>query len=174
EIHGPDQVGSFWHGQRIGLVPLQALAWLDPEVQLQLAVDAVYALVVPAMSPDIAQVKKAQAEAPGLLRPRQPDEEIGDLLVIIVQLGAITIAGLADTKGAAGERDAHPTQRHCFPGHLSALRWPCHFFPRASLSNSACMLISAYIFFNRRFSSSRDFIWLIIEASMPPYLARHL
>jgi hypothetical protein len=36
------------------------------------------------MSPDIAQVKKAQAEAPGLLRPRQPDEETGDLLVIVV------------------------------------------------------------------------------------------
>ena len=48
-------------------------------VQFQFAVDAVHALVVPAMSPDIAQVKKAQAEAPDLLRPRQPDQEIGDL-----------------------------------------------------------------------------------------------
>jgi hypothetical protein len=75
EIHGPNQVRSFRHSQRIGLVSLQTLAWLDPEVQFQLAVDAVHALVVPAMSPDIAQVKKAQAEAPGLLRPRQPDQE---------------------------------------------------------------------------------------------------
>ena len=33
------------------------------------------------------------------------------------------------------------------------------------------MLSSAYIFFSRRFSSSRAFIWLIIDASMPPYLA---
>src|SRR5690606_24264506 len=103
-----------------------------------------------------------------------PDEEIGDLFVLLVQLGAVTIAGLADLEGAAGERNAHPSQRHCFPGHLSALRWPRHFFPRASLSSSACMLISAYIFFSRRFSSSRAFIWLIIDASMPPYLARHL
>ena len=51
---------------------------------------------------------------------------------------------------------------------------PRHFFPRASLSNSACMLISAYIFFSRRFSSSIAFIWLIIDTSMPPYLERHL
>lgn len=48
------------------------------------------------------------------------------------------------------------------------------FFPKASFSSSACMLISAYIFFSRRFSSSRAFIWLIIEASMPPYFERHL
>lgn len=32
------------------------------------------------------------------------------------------------------------------------------------------MLISAYIFFSRRFSSSRALIWLIIDASIPPYL----
>ena len=30
----------------------------------------------------IPQVKEAQAKAPGLLCPRQPDEEIGDLLVL--------------------------------------------------------------------------------------------
>lgn len=48
------------------------------------------------------------------------------------------------------------------------------FFPRASFKRSACMLKSAYIRFNRRFSSSRAFIWLIMEASMPPYFARHL
>lgn len=89
-------------------------------------------------------LEKAKAEASVLLRPRQPDQEIGDLLVLVVQLGAVTIAGLADTKGAAGECNAHPAQRHRFPGHpladrqmlafavrLPALRWPGHFFPRA-------------------------------------------
>jgi len=48
------------------------------------------------------------------------------------------------------------------------------FFPRATLSNSFCMLSSANIFLSRRFSSSMDFIWLIIEASIPPNFARHL
>ncbi|MFT6773361.1 MAG: hypothetical protein ACJA1L_001071, partial [Paracoccaceae bacterium] len=33
---------------------------------------------------------------------------------------------------------------------------------------------SGYIRFRRRSPSSRAFIWLIMDASMPPYLARHL
>ncbi len=71
------------------LVTARLLTWgLDPEVQFQLAVDAVGALVVPAVSPDIARVKETQAEAPGLLRPRQPDQRVGDLLVLIVQPAA--------------------------------------------------------------------------------------
>jgi hypothetical protein len=36
------------------------------------------------------------------------------------------------------------------------------------------MLSSANIFFSRRFSSSSPFISEIIEASIPPYFARHL
>lgn len=139
------------------------------------------------MSPDIAQVKKAQAEAPGPLRPRQPDEETGDLLVIVVQLGAVTTAGLADMQKTAGKRKAHPVQRHglrrhpladrqmlAFAVRLPAVRSPRHSFPRASLTSSPCMLISAYIFLSRWFSSNGAFTWLIIGASMPPYLDRDL
>ncbi len=76
--------------------------------QFQLAIDAVYPLMVPVMPPDIALVEKAKAEAPALLRPRQHDQEIGDLLFLLVQLGTVTIACFADTKGAAGECNAHP------------------------------------------------------------------
>ena len=36
------------------------------------------------------------------------------------------------------------------------------------------MLGSANMRFNRRFLSAKAFIWLIIDASMPPYPARHL
>jgi hypothetical protein len=36
------------------------------------------------------------------------------------------------------------------------------------------MLSSANIFFRRRFSSSMAFIEDTMDASMPPYLARHL
>ena len=35
------------------------------------------------------------------------------------------------------------------------------------------MLKSANIFLCRRFSSSLAFVWAIIDASMPPYFARH-
>ncbi len=48
------------------------------------------------------------------------------------------------------------------------------FLPKASLSNSFGMLSSENIFFGRRFSSSIAFVGETIEASIPPYLARHL
>ncbi|EJF90359.1 hypothetical protein MEG_01124 [Bartonella tamiae Th307] len=57
EIHGPNHVRPIRYSQGIRFVPPQALAWLDPEVQLQLAVDAVYPFMVPAMPQ--AQVEKA-------------------------------------------------------------------------------------------------------------------
>ncbi len=167
-----------------GLSRFNRLRRLDPDVQFKLTINAVNAFMVPVMPPDIAQIKETQTEAPGLLCLRQSDQEIGNLLVLVIQPGAVTITCLTDLEGAAGNRNAHPSQRQCFPGHFSALRWPRHFFPRASLSSSACMLISAYIFFRRRLlrraidsldqllfrlRSSRAFIWLIIEASMPPY-----
>ena len=84
------------------------------------------------------------------------------------------------------ERDADPLRRHRLLGQIPALSWPRHFFPRAFRSKSACMLRSANMRFSRRFSfgaaldpmalapHSRVFIWLIMDASMPPYLARHL
>lgn len=81
-----------------------------------------------------------------------------DLLVLVLQLRAVAITGLANPEGPAGQRNANPVSRHRFLGHLAALRWPRHFFPRASLSRSACMLRSAYIRFSRRFSSSMAFI----------------
>ena len=69
-IYGPDHVWRFGRGQRIGFVALQPLAWLDPKVQFQFAVNAVCALVVPAIPPDIAQVKKTKTQASDLLRSR--------------------------------------------------------------------------------------------------------
>jgi len=47
-------------------------------------------------------------------------------------------------------------------------------FPRASFSNSFCMLSSANIRFSRWFSAVTVFISAISEASLPPYFARHL
>ena len=37
---------------------------------------------------------------------RQTDQQIGDLLVLIVQLRAVSIAGLADVECPAGQRNA--------------------------------------------------------------------
>ncbi len=72
----------------------------------------------------------------GLLRPRRPNQQVGGRLVRVVQLAAVAIAGLADTKGAAGQRNSllsrpsHGRQanagicHNAFPG----LRQSRHFF----------------------------------------------
>ena len=75
EVHGPGHVRRVRHRQGIGLLALQPLAWLDPQVQFQRAIDAIDALVVPRMTFDIAQMQEAQAEAPGLAGVGQPDRE---------------------------------------------------------------------------------------------------
>ena len=47
-----------------GFVPLQPFLGLDPQVQLQLAVDPVDAFVVPAIALHVAQIQKTQPKAP--------------------------------------------------------------------------------------------------------------
>jgi hypothetical protein len=113
EVHRPCHIWRIWHRQRVGFVPLQPLAGLDPQVQFQLAVDAVNAFVVPRMTSDVAQVQETQPEPLGLPGVRQADQKIRDFLVLGAQLWAITIAGLADTKGPAGQRNADLVARHC-------------------------------------------------------------
>jgi hypothetical protein len=103
-------------------------------------------------------------QTPGFAGIGQPNQQIGDLFVLGAQLRAIPIAGLAHPKRPASQRTTGPASRHRSLGHLAAL----------THGKSACMLRSAYIHFSRRFSSSIAFIWLIKDASMPPYFARHL
>lgn len=59
EVHGPHLVRGLWHSQFLRLVPLQTIARLDPEVQLQFAVNLVDTLVVPAMTLDISHILEA-------------------------------------------------------------------------------------------------------------------
>src|SRR5690606_19409955 len=115
----------------------QALLRFDPKVQLQLPVDAIHALVVPTKSFDVAQVQKAQAEAPILVGSGQSDQPVGNLGVLLAGAGLVAIAGLADLEGPAGVSDARAFALNCASGHLTALRWPHHFFDIASFSRSA-------------------------------------
>jgi hypothetical protein len=93
----------------------------------------------------------------------QPNQQISDLFVLVAQERAVTIAGLTHIKSAAGQRNADTVSRHRVLGqtpaqalsvnariHLPGSSWPDHFFPRASFSNSACMLISAYVVRGKR------------------------
>jgi len=78
------------------------LPGFDPQVQLQFAVDPIDPLVVPWVPFDVTQMQETQAKTPGLAGIGQPDQQIGDLLVLGLQLWAIAIAGLAHPKGTAG------------------------------------------------------------------------
>src|SRR5476651_516233 len=150
------------------------MARLDPQVQFQLAIDPVDALVIPFETLHVAQIQEAQAEAPVALVVSQAYQPVGHDSVFRVELGAIAIAGLTDAKRLAGQSYFGRTLGHGPLRHLPPLRWRYHFFVRASATISAFKRSSAYIFFSRRFSSSSSFMRAISEASIPPNLARHL
>ena len=166
-------IGHLRHRQFIRLGAFQPLARPDPQVQLQLTINPVYALVVPSKALHVAQIQKAKANAPRLTVGRQTHQTSRDLSILIIELAFITIARLADLKPAARHRDADTPSLHRSHGHLPSLRWPHRFFPRASFSKSFYMLISAYIRFRRRFSASIAFNYDTIEASIPPNFERH-
>ena len=109
---------SLWHHQWLGSFPHQALPGLDPEIQLQLAIDAVNPLVVPAKALDVAQIEKTQAETPCLPGRRQAQQPVGNLLVLTVELASITIARLAYPERPAGERHADGVVLNGLHGHL--------------------------------------------------------
>jgi len=96
--------------------------------------------MVPAMTLDVPKMQKAKTEAPSFMRIRQTDQQISDLLVLGLQFGTVTIAGFADPEGPARQRNADTLPPDYSLGHLTALRWPYYFFPRASFRSSFCML----------------------------------
>lgn len=58
EVHRSGHVRCIWHRQGVRFVTLQPLARLDPQVQVQFAIDLVDAFVVPWMTLHVAQVQK--------------------------------------------------------------------------------------------------------------------
>lgn len=107
--------------------------------------------MVPRVSFDVLQMQKAQPEAPRLPSVCQADQQVSDQLVLIVEKRTVAIARLARTERSAGECDADPLI-YGLGGHPTTMRWPRHFFPRASFSRSARILTSANMRFNRLFS----------------------
>lgn len=66
------------------------------QIQLKLAIDAIHALVIPALALDIPQVQKAQAKAPVTLPLRQSFWPVTNHGILIAQSRYVSIAGLAD------------------------------------------------------------------------------
>ena len=78
EIHRPALIDSLWYRQRFRLLPDDPLSRLDPQVQFQVAIDAIHPLVIPSISLDVAQVQKAQPEPPVPLVVGQADQVVSD------------------------------------------------------------------------------------------------
>lgn len=74
------------------------MARLDAQVQLELAVNPVDALVVPFEALHVAQVQEAQSKAPVALVICQPYQPVRDHAVLGIELGLVAIAGLTDVK----------------------------------------------------------------------------
>src|SRR5690606_3105162 len=174
EVHRPTVIDRLRHSQRLGLLTHDAFARLDSQVQLQLAINPVHPLVIPAVAFHVAQVQEAQAETPVALVVRKPDQVVGDLGILRGQPRLVAIAGNADLEGQTRLLDTDPARAHRMLRHLSPPRWLHHFFAMASWIISALRRSSAYIFLSRRFSSSNSRSRAINEASIPPNLARHL
>ena len=93
---------SFRHGEWFGLLPLDPLLGFDAQIQFQLPVDAIDALVVPAEVLDVAQVQEAEAKAPVAVVVGEAHQPVGDDLVFQRLAGLVAIAGFTDGKGLAG------------------------------------------------------------------------
>jgi hypothetical protein len=128
-------LGASGTASSVGLVAFEPLPWLDAQVRFQLSIDPINPFVVPAMTLDIAQIQEAETESPGLSGLGQPDQKVGDLLVLVGEPRAVAIARLAEPKRPARQRDTDPSSRHCCLGHLPALGWPGYFLrePRGAI-----------------------------------------
>jgi hypothetical protein len=82
EIHRPDSVDGIGHSQHIRLFPCQTLLGFDAQIQFQLTIDTVDALVIPAIAFHVMQVQKAQAKAPVTLVVGQPYQPVGNFFVL--------------------------------------------------------------------------------------------
>jgi hypothetical protein len=82
EIHGPALIDGFRHGQGFRLLPNDPLSRLDPQVQFQLAVNAIYPFVIPSVALHVAQIQKAQPESPVALVVGQTDQVVGDFDIL--------------------------------------------------------------------------------------------
>lgn len=120
EVHRPHLVDRFGYSERLGLLAHQALLRFDPQVQLQLPVDAVDALVVPAKALHVAQIQEAQAKAPVAIGRGQAHQPVGDQGVLVRGLRLVAIARLTDLKRAARVPDVRSSACNRLSGHLPA------------------------------------------------------
>ncbi len=84
------------------------------------------------------------------------------------------VAGHADVKDTASPADTDAMLFNVVTSQRFAPKRCYHFFDIASCSMSDLRHSSAYIFFNRAFSTSSSLRRVMSAASIPPYLERQL
>src|SRR5690606_7632302 len=154
EIHRPDLVYRSRHHQRLRCLPYEPLARLDTQIQFQLAIDPVDALVVPAEAFKVTQVQKAQTESPAPMVIGYSQQPVSNLVVFGVVLGHVSVTRLANLEGITGQTHRDTSLMHRMLGHLATTRRPYHFFSSASCTISALSFSSTYILRSRAFSAS--------------------
>lgn len=95
EVHRPHLVSSSRYAESIRLVPLDASSRFDPQVQLQLLVQAVYTLVIPGKSTHVTQMQKAQPESPSSVGCREAQQSVDDHCILRIQLRTVAVARFA-------------------------------------------------------------------------------
>lgn len=65
--------------------------------------------MIPGKALDVPQIQDAQLEAPVALVVGEPDQPVGNQLVLGAELCLVSIAGFADRKDVAGQPDRPPS-----------------------------------------------------------------
>ncbi len=72
---------------------------------------------------DVTQMQEAKATTPVPLALRQPQQPLGDLGVLSIELGLIATSALTQPKYLTRQTDNQPLLFNCPSGHLASARW---------------------------------------------------
>jgi hypothetical protein len=132
-----------------GLSSTKRFRGLSRKLNSSIFVDAFHALVIPFKALNVAQLRLVQAKSQVPMVVCQTSQPVGHFDVLCVEFALITKARYADANRLARHPYAHTALARRRLGYLPSGRWPHHIF-------------------------SNSFMRDIINAPMPPDLARHL
>jgi len=172
EIHRPDLIDRTGHNQRLRSLVHDPLVRLNAQVQLQLPVDTVDLLVVPAEALDVVQAQEAPKPQSRYAAVNRTNQSASACSPRSPWPGS-------DSRSRSTRRCGRRAGCSCVRTQPPIGLSPCvemalPFFAIASFNRSALSCASTCIFFSHRFSSCSSLSWDISEASMPPNLLRHL
>lgn len=119
EVHRPALIDRLGHRQCFGLLAHDPLSWLDAQIELELAIDPIHPLVIPAVALHVSQIQTAQAKAPVALVVGQADQVIGGLGILGRALRLVAVAGFADPERCTRHAYARTALLHGLLSHLA-------------------------------------------------------